>query len=197
MLNYIWAGMMLLSILFGCTNGRIDMVSDAMFSGASRALELFVVLFGMMVLWNGLMNVAKEGGVTNAISKILSPLLKLAFPKMRMSSPAAQAMSMNVAANMLGLGNAATPLGLKAMQELQKENKGSETASNDMITFVVLNSVSVQIIPTGMAAIRAKMGAQNPMDVMPAVWIASIVSVVTGVGLALILNRWKRNKAWK
>ena len=196
MLNYIWAAMMLLSILFGCVSGRVQMVSDAMFSGASNALELFMVILSMMILWNGLMRIAQEGGVTRILCKMLSPFLRLIFPKLDIKGPAAQAMSMNVAANVLGLGNAATPLGLKAMEELQKENPHKETASNDMVTFVVLNSVSVQLIPTGTAALRAKFGAANPMDIMPAIWIASLISLVTGVGLAVLLSKTARKKVW-
>ena len=194
MLNYIWAALMLLSVAFGCISGRVQYVSDAMFSGASNALQLFTVLLSMMILWNGLMKIAQEGGVTRVLSKMLSPFLKVLFPGLGVCSPAAQAMSMNIAANILGLGNAATPLGLKAMEELQKENPLQTTASNHMVTFVVLNSVSVQLIPTGTAAIRAQLGAENPMDIMPAVWIASAASLIVGVGLAVIINKFKHKK---
>lgn len=194
MINYIWAAMMLLSIAFGGASGRIDAVSEAMFSGASQAVELCLTLLGMLCLWSGLMRVAEGAGITAVLGKMLAPVLRLLFPGLASDSPAAQAMSMNVAANILGLGNAATPLGLKAMQELQKLNPIKDTASDHMLTFVVLNSVSVQLIPTGTAVIRETYGSSNPMEIMPAVWISSIVSAVVGVALAMILCRRKRRR---
>lgn len=194
MMNYIWAAMMLLSIAFGGASGRIDAVSEAMFSGASQAVELCLTLLGMLCLWSGLMRVAEGAGITAVLGKLLAPVLRILFPRLSSDSPAARAMSMNVAANILGLGNAATPLGLKAMQELQKLNPIQDTASDDMLTFVVLNSISVQLIPTGTAVLRENYGSSNPMEIMPAVWISSIVSAVVGLALARIFCRRKRRR---
>lgn len=194
MLNYLWAAMMLLSVAFGGASGRIDAVSEAMFSGASQAVELCLTLLGMLCLWSGLMRVADGAGITSIMGRMLSPVLKIIFPGLPASSPAAKAMSMNVAANVLGLGNAATPLGLKAMQELQKLNPLKDTASNHMLVFVVLNSVSVQLIPTGTAVLRETFGSANPMEIMPAVWISSVVSAAVGVILALAFCRRKSSR---
>lgn len=194
MMNYVWAAMMLLSVAFGGASGRIDAVSEAMFSGASQAVELCLTLLGMLCLWSGLMRVADGAGLTTVLGKMLSPILRVIFPGLPSDSPAARAMSMNVAANVLGLGNAATPLGLKAMQELQKLNPIKDTASDYMLTFVVLNSVSVQLIPTGTAVLRENFGSANPMEIMPAVWISSIASAVVGIALAMLLCRRKRRK---
>lgn len=194
MMNYVWAAMMLLSVAFGGASGRIDAVSEAMFSGASQAVELCLTLLGMLCLWSGLMRVADGAGLTTVLGKMLSPILRVIFPGLPSDSPAARAMSMNVAANVLGLGNAATPLGLKAMQELQKLNPIKDTASDYMLTFVVLNSVSVQLIPTGTAVLRENFGSANPMEIMPAVWISSIASAVVGIAIAMLLCRRKRRK---
>ena len=194
MMNYVWAAMMLLSVAFGGASGRIDAVSEAMFSGASQAVELCLTLLGMLCLWSGLMRVADGAGITTVLGKMLSPILRIIFPGLPSDSPAARAMSMNVAANVLGLGNAATPLGLKAMQELQKLNPIKDTASDYMLTFVVLNSVSVQLIPTGTAVLRENFGSANPMEIMPAVWISSIASAAVGIALAMLLCRRKRRK---
>ncbi len=194
MMNYVWAAMMLLSVAFGGASGRIDAVSEAMFSGASQAVELCLTLLGMLCLWSGLMRVADGAGITSVLGKMLSPILRVIFPGLPSDSPAARAMSMNVAANVLGLGNAATPLGLKAMQELQKLNPIKDTASDYMLTFVVLNSVSVQLIPTGTAVLRENFGSANPMEIMPAVWISSIASAAVGIALAMLLCRRKRRK---
>ena len=140
------------------------------------------------------MRIADGAGITNILGKMLSPILRVIFPGLPSDSPAARAMSMNVAANVLGLGNAATPLGLKAMQELQKLNPIKDTASDYMLTFVVLNSVSVQLIPTGTAVLRENFGSANPMEIMPAVWISSIASAAVGIALAILLCRRKRRK---
>ena len=194
MMNYVWAAIMLLSVAFGGVSGRIDAVSEAMFSGASQAVELCLTLLGMLCLWSGLMRVAEGAGITAVLGKMLSPVLRIIFPGLPSNSPATQAISMNVAANILGLGNAATPFGLKAMQELQNLNPLKDTASDHMLVFVVLNSVSVQLIPTGTAVLRENYGSANPMEIMPAVWISSIASAAVGVVLAIVFCHRKRRK---
>ena len=194
MMNYVWAAMMLLSVAFGGASGRIDAVSEAMFSGASQAVELCLTMLGMLCLWSGLIKIAEKAGITAVFGKLLSPVLRLIFPGLPSRSPAAQAISMNVAANILGLGNAATPFGLKAMQQLQELNPVKDTASDAMLIFVVLNSVSVQLIPTGTAVLRENYGSASPMEIMPAVWISSVASAIVGIVLAKLLCRRKRRK---
>ena len=143
------------------------------------------------------MNIAEKSGFTKTISKFLSPLLSKLFPGVKKDSKTMSAISMNVSANMLGLGNAATPLGLRAMKELQNENPLKDTASKNMITFVVLNSVSVQIIPTGMMVLRSKFGSSNPSAILAAVWITSIVSAVIGLTIAFVMSKRKTGKRYE
>lgn len=189
MLNYIWAGLMLVSIVFGICTGRISQVSDAVFNGAGNAVELFLTLLGVITLWSGLMKIAEKSGLTGYFAKVLSPLLRLLFPGLDPKDPAAHAISMNVSANLLGLGNAATPLGLMAMKELDKMNPQKGVASRHMATFVVLNTASLQLIPTTLAALRMKHGSANPMEIMPAVWMASIVSLIAGMIVCRLLEK--------
>ncbi len=180
MMNYVWAGLILASILFGACTGRMQQVTDAVYSGGGAAVEMALTLAAVMAVWGGLMRVAEKAGVTAAISKILSPALGFLFPGLQRNGPAARAISMNVSANLLGLGNAATPFGVEAMRRLQEENPLKDTASRHMITFVVLNTASIQLIPTTIAGLRAKYGSGNPMDIMPAVWLASAVALIAG-----------------
>ena len=191
-LNYIWAGMMILSILFGILNGRMGEVSQAVMEGGSNAVQLMLVLLGAMCLWSGLMRIAEKGGLTAIISKILSPITKWIFRGMDPKSPAGKAISMNMTANLLGLGNAATPLGLHAMKEMQRHNPEKQRATNWMVLFVVLNTASIQLIPTTVAAVRSGAGCSTPFDILPAVWLASALSVTAGICAAKLLRRvWR------
>lgn len=190
-MNYIWAGMMILSILFGILNGRMGEVSQAVMEGGSNAIQLMLVLLGAMCLWSGLMRIAEKGGLTSIISRILSPITKWIFRGMDPKSSAGKAISMNMTANLLGLGNAATPLGLHAMKEMQKNNPEKQRATNWMVLFVVLNTASIQLIPTTIAVIRGKYGAQTPMDILPAVWLTSLTGLVVGILVAKLLQRKK------
>lgn len=189
MMKWVFGLMIILSVVFGILNGRIAEVSNAAIMQCSAAVELSLALMGSMCLWSGLMNIAKESGLTVKISRLFSPVIRLVFKDMDYKDPAAQAICLNMSANLLGLGNAATPLGIAAMKEMQKKNKNPLTATNNMILFVVLNTASIQLIPTTTAVLRARAGAKAPLDIMPAVWIASVVSVSAGIISAKILNR--------
>ena len=188
MMNYIWAGIMLVSIICAVVTGRTGEVSDAIFSGGETAVMLCLSLLGTLCLWSGLMNIADKAGITRVLGRICRPLIVIIFPKLDVNSPAATAITMNIAANMLGLGNAATPLGLEAMRRLQKDNSQKDTLSNHMVTFIVLNTASIQILPTTIAAVRAEHGAVSPMDIVPALLLASITSMAVGLALVAILN---------
>ncbi|MBR3844659.1 MAG: spore maturation protein A [Clostridia bacterium] len=189
MMNYVWGLLMVVSVICGTVTGRMGQVSDAVLTGGTQGVELCITLLSMMILWGGLTAIMQQSGLSALLGKGLSPIMKRLFPDLKNQPEARNAIAMNVAANMLGLGNAATPLGLKAMKELSRVNNHSSVASNSMVTFVVLNSVSVQLIPTGLFILRKQFGAANPTDVLPAVWFASITSAAIGVCLALILNR--------
>ena len=191
MMNYIWAGIILVSIFCGMATGRISQVSQAMFTGAQDAVTLVISLLGAMCLWSGIMRVADQGGVTNGLARLFSPLLKKLFPGLPKDSKAARAISMNLSANLLGMGNAATPLGIAAMQELAKSNPSTDTADNRMITFVVMNTASLQLIPSTIAVIRANYGCEAPFDIIPAIIVSSLCAVTVGIIMAKLLERRK------
>lgn len=194
MLNYIWCGMMIFSLICAALNGRMDALTGALFSGGESAISLCISLLATVGLWSGIMNIARSAGIVRLISKLLRPLIKTVF-RTDPDSAAAGAICMNISANMLGLSNAATPFGLEAMQRLQEENQDKSTASDDMITFVLINTASVQIIPTTVAQIRAKYGSVAPMDIAPCIWITSAITLIFALTVNIIirrLTRWRR-----
>lgn len=192
MMKWVFAVLILLSIIFGAGTGQIGAVSTAALSECGHAVELCITLAGSICLWNGLMRVAQASGLTEIIAKFLFPLTGRLFKGLQKGSPAMQMITMNISANLLGLGNAATPLGIAAITELEKdiplEQKG--TASDNMLMLVVLNTASIQLIPTTVAVLRLKYGAANPLDILPAVLISSLASVAVGITLARLLNRF-------
>ncbi len=192
MMNYIWGSIMVVSVLSGIATDRVDQVSQSILSGATQAVELCVTLLGMLVLWGGLTEIMQVSGLSDLLGKLISPVVKWLFPELKYHNKARNAIALSMAANVLGLGNAATPLGLKAMDELQRINHNSFVASNSMVTFVVLNSVSIQLIPTGIAVLRNKYHSAAPMEVMIPIWVVSIISVIVGVGLAVLLNQRRK-----
>lgn len=181
MLNYIWFGMLVIGIIVAILNGRIEAVTDAAIDSAGKAVELCIGLLGIMCLWTGLMGIAEKSGLVRRISRALTPILEFLFPKIPKKHPAMGAIVMNLVANFLGLGNAATPLGLKAMAELQKLNPKKDTATNAMCMFLVLNTSAIQLIPATIIAIRSASGSQNPTDIIGTIWVASACATVTGI----------------
>ncbi len=193
MMNYIWAALMLISFFCALATGRMEQLSEAVLAGAANAVELVFTMLGMMCAWTGLMKIADAGGITAILARVFYPLTKRLFPGYAKNSAASKAICMNVTANLLGLGNAATPLGIAAMKEMQKANPDSSTANNGMVMFVVLNTASIQLIPTFMGTLRAKYGSPLPFDILPAVWLASIVSLLVGVAVAKLLEGRKNH----
>lgn len=190
MLNFIWTGMVIISFICALCTNKMEQLSAAILTGAGSAVDLCLTTLGMMCFWTGLMHAAEQGGLTKLLAKGLSPILKRLFPNLRRDSPALGAICMNLTANLLGLGNAATPLGLAAMQELKKESDTAQgTADNAMVLFVVLNTSSIQLIPTFMATLRAKYGAAQPFDILPAVWVTSVCALLAAVTMAKLLER--------
>lgn len=188
MLNYIWSGMLVVGIIIAMINGRISEVTKAVIDSAGKAIELSIALLGIMCLWTGIMAVAKDSGVIDFLCRLLRPFLKILFPGIPRNHPAIGAIVMNLSANFLGLGNAATPLGIKAMQELQKLNPEKGIASNPMCMFLVLNTAAIQLIPATMIAIRTDAGSANPTEIITAVWVASICATITGVFLTRLFS---------
>lgn len=191
MMNFVFAGMMLLGVVSALVCGRMEEVSTALLGGCGQAVELLLGLTGSMCLWCGLMQVADRAGLTQKLSRLLAPLMGLLFPGLEPTGPAARAITLNLSANLLGLGNAATPLGLRAMGELARLSPGP-VASNHMAMFVVLNTAALDLLPTTTALLRMQAGSAAPFDILPAVWLASAASVVVGAGLARLLAAFPR-----
>jgi len=189
MMKWVFSGLILSSVLIGMALGRMDAVTGAAISDCGKAVELTLTLTGSMCMWSGLMKIAERAKLTEKISRLFSPVIRLLFTGLDHRSPAAQAITLNISANLLGLGNAATPLGIAAMQEMQKSNPHKSTANNNMVMFVVLNTASLQLLPTTTALLRANAGSPTPMDIMPASWVASGVSILSGVVMAKLLSR--------
>lgn len=187
LLNYIWAFMIFFSIICALVTGRMAELSAAVLSGAGSAVTLVIAMTGMMCAWTGLMKIADGGGVTELLARAFRPLIRRLFPSCEKDGPAAKAMCMNITANLLGLGNAATPLGIAAMKELKKKNP-TASADNDMAMFVVINAASIQLIPTFMATLRAQYGAASPFDILPAVWVTSVGALLAGVTAAKLME---------
>lgn len=181
MMNYIWASIMIISVICALITGKINDLSSAVLTGASDAVNLVISILGMMALWTGIMKIAEKSGLTDFLAKIFSPVTKFLFPCYPPGSAASKAICMNITANFLGLGNAATPFGIKAMKEMQKKNLNSTTANNDMIMFFVINAASLQLIPTFLCTLRQKHGSANPLDVIVCLWITSLAALIIGI----------------
>lgn len=192
MLDFVWAGLMLISIISGFVNGRTAEVSAAIFSGASNAVTLCISLLGCICLFSGILEIAQKSELSKIIAAALKPIIRLIFPGLDLSSRAAEAISLNITANMLGLGNAATPFGLKAMNELDEMNDHGKAASDYMVMFVTINTATVQIIPTTVAMMRQAAGSAAPLEIMPCVWCASVTALCAGVTAAAVGNRFSR-----
>ncbi|MEG2174478.1 MAG: nucleoside recognition domain-containing protein, partial [Oscillospiraceae bacterium] len=173
-------------IVLGALTGRMQQVSAAALGESLRAVELVISLTGSFCLWGGMMRVAEAAGMTRALARLASPVTRRLFRGLRPDGAAMGAISMNLAANLLGLGNAATPLGITAMKEMEREEHAGDTATDSMAMFVVLNTASLQLLPTTTAMLRTAAGAQTPLDILPAVWVASAVSVASGIAV----SRW-------
>lgn len=189
MLNYIWSGMIIVSLVFGFFNGQLEAVTAAAMEGAGDAVEMCIGLLGVMCLWTGLAKIAENSGLTRGFAKLLRPITKILFPKLKKDSAAMNAIVLNMVANLLGMGNAATPLGISAMKELDKENRHKGRASNEMCVFVVVNTASIQLIPSTVIALRQMYGSQNPSEIIFPVWICSICAVVMGVIAAKLFEK--------
>lgn len=187
MLNIIWPIFIIISYIYAIFSGNVEKINNSVFDSAKNAVELTITFFGTVCLWNGIMQIAKETTLMEKITKILQPIMKFLFPEVKKDSTANQEMSMNIVANILGLGNAATPLGLKAMKTLQKENNKKDTLSNTMMMFIILNTASLQIIPTTVIAIRSSLGAKEPTEIIVPVWGATVSAAIAGVIAAKIL----------
>ena len=194
MLNKIWPVFIILSFIYALLKSKMPELNDSIFNSCSQTVEMLLTFLGIMCMWNGIMQIIKETTLIDKIKKLLKPFMKFLFPELNKKSKAYEEMSMNIVANLLGLGNAATPLGLKAMQSLQEGNENKETLSNTMIMFLVLNTASIQVIPTTIIAIRSSLGAENPAKIIVPVWISTIMAASAGILTVKILSKRKEKK---
>ena len=187
---WIWTGMAVLSILCGLATGRGDLVAAAAVEGAQAAVELCVSIAGMLCLWTGVMEIMRRPGLAEGLSRLLRPVLSALFPQVSGDRGVMDSISANVSANLLGLGNAATPLGIEAVRRMERKSPG--TASDAMCMLVVCNTASIQLIPTTVASVRAAAGSSAPFDILPAVWLASALSVGVGITACKLFARiWR------
>lgn len=189
MLNIIWIIMIFAGIVTGILTGRIKEISDAILESCKNSVDLVITMLGAMCLWSGIMKVAQKGGLVDYLAKMLKQVFKYLFPGIPKNHPANGAIAMSISADLLGLGNAATPLGIMAMQELSNVNNNSPIASNAMVMFGVVNAACIQLIPTTVLILRQQAGSTDVSSVMPCIWIASFVSAVSGIIIAKLMEK--------
>ena len=184
-MTWVWSGMVILSLLFGLATGRLDAVADAALAGAGSAIELSLSMAGVLCLWSGVMEVMNVCGLSAGLARLFRPLLRRLLPEASRDTETLAAVSANVSANLVGLGNAATPLGIQAARRMARGCGG--VASDELCTLVVLNTASIQLIPATIATVRAAAGCRTPFDILPAVWLSSVLSVAAGLLMARLL----------
>lgn len=189
MLNIIWPVFIIISFLYSIFNGRVAEVNNSIFESTKSAMELTISLLGTVCLWNGIMQIAARTKIIKHLTKILNPIMKKIFPDIKREDKVHKEITMNIIANIMGLGNAATPLGLKAMKSMQKQNKEKDKLSNSMAMFIVLNTASIQLIPTTVIAIRSSFNSSNPSAIMIPVWISTILAASTAILSAKFLMK--------
>ncbi len=191
MMSKVWVGMVLISIVSAIFSGKVSDLSSAVAEGAGASIDLCVSIGGMILLWSGVMEIMRRSSVMSKLAKILTPILGRLFPSARKNKDIMGDICANVSANLLGLGNAATPAGIRATEGLYRLN-GGNCASDELCMLIVINTASLQLIPTTIAAVRATYGAQNPFDILPAVWVASTISQTCGILTASLFAKLTR-----
>jgi spore maturation protein A len=190
MLNIVWPFFIIISFSFAILSGNFENLNSSIFEGANDAVTLSINLLGSLCLWSGIMQIASDSSLVKKLSKLLSPILNFLFPSLITNNKIKKEISMNIIANILGLGNAATPLGLKAMESMQKENPKKDTLSNPMMMFIVINTASIQLIPTTVIAIRNSLNSQNPTSIIFPTWIATILAAISGIFVTKLLIKF-------
>lgn len=189
---WIWTGMVTVSLVFAAVNGTMDAVSAAALEGAGAAVELCIAMAGVLCLWSGVMELMSRCGLSRKLAAALRPALGRLLPRASRDPETLAAVSANVSANLLGLGNAATPLGIQAAKGMSRKSPG--VASDELCLLVVCNTASIQLLPTTVAAVRAAAGCRSPFDILPAVWLASALSVAAGISACRLLSRLWRGR---
>ena len=193
MINIIWGIFIIVGITYGLISGNISVINDEIIEVGNTCLDLILNIMPLLVIWMGLMAIAEKSGLISKIAKLLSPILSKIFPKIPTSHPALGYIASNIAINMAGLGSAATPFGLKAMEELQKLNDDKKTASTSMITFLVLNTAGVTIVPTTVLALRISYGSVNPSEIIVPGAIATFCSCIGAVLIDYFIRKRGKN----
>lgn len=181
MLNVVWPAFIIISFIYAIFFGNLEQLNNSIFQSTSDTVKLCLDLLGNICLWSGIMNIASKTTLMKKFTKLLRPIIQFLFPDIDSNSEIHEEISMNMVANILGLGNAATPLGLKAMKSMQKENRDKKVLSNSMAMFIVINTASIQLIPTTIIAIRSSLESKNPTAIVFPVWIATISAGIAGV----------------
>ncbi|MDQ0976102.1 spore maturation protein A [Neobacillus niacini] len=194
MVNYIWVFMTIVGFIFAMINGTMTEVNKAIFDGAKEAVTLCIGLISILVFWLGMMRIAQESGLLEVLSKLFRPLVRKLFPDVPTNHPAMGYILSNMIANMFGLGNAATPLGIKAMEELKLLNGGKNSASRSMVTFLAINTASITIIPTTVIAIRMNYNSASPTEIVVPTLIATIISMLGAVMIDRYFYNRRRRK---
>ena len=192
LVNYIWLFFIVGGILFSLVNGNIDDVTNALFNSADEAVNLALGLISIMSFWLGIMKIIEKSGLIRVINKLLTPMAKFLFPDVPKDHPAMNAILMNMSANLLGMGNAATPFGIKAMQNLQELNDKKDRATDSMCTFLAINTSSITLIPTTVLGIRAAAGSQEPTEIVGTTLIATICSATAAITADKVARRFSR-----
>lgn len=186
MLNILWPIFIIISYIYALFSGNLENINNGIFESASSSVELTLTFFGTITLWCGIMQIAKDSSLSKKLTKYLKPLIKFLFPDVDEHDTAHEEISLNMIANILGLGNASTPLGLKAMESLQKKNTSKNSLSNSMAMLVLINTASLQLIPTTVISIRSSLNSTNPTSIILPVWIATFSAAFIAILLAKI-----------
>lgn len=189
MLNIIWPLFIIISFIYAFFSGNIENVSNEIFISLTEVVNLCLTFLGTMCLWNGIMEIAKRTTLIRKLTIFFRPLINFLFPELKENEQAKEEISMNMIANILGLGNAATPLGIKAMKTLQKDNKNKMILSNSMLMFILINTASIQLIPTNVIAIRNSLNSSMSTQIIFPVWIATITAALASIITAKVLIR--------
>ncbi len=189
MLNYVWLGLIVIAIVMGAATGNIEAVTKQAFDSAESAVKIALGLISIMTLWLGLMKVAEAAGLVKLLARVMAPIMKRLFPEVPPDHPAMGSVLLNLAANWLGLSNAATPFGLKAMEELQQLNPKKDTATNAMVMFLGMNTSCITLIPATIIGVRISLGSANPFEIIGTTIVASVTATVVAITMAKLLGK--------
>ena len=192
MLNFIWCFFIIISIIYSIIFGSFTNVNNSIFEAMQSTVSLIISLFGSMCFWNGIMNIVKNTSMINKIKFFINPLIKKLFPNIDEDSDCYKNISMNMTSNLLGLGNSATPCGLKAIEEMQKENINKDKLTNNQILFILINTASIQLIPTTIISIRTSLNSKNPSVIILSVWFASIITFLVMIFITKIYFKFRK-----